>query len=65
VALALGRHYGPQLGRLAEDSRWARRLVGLGREADVACCLRADTTGVVPVFAAGGFEPRRSAGAGA
>jgi 2-phosphosulfolactate phosphatase len=64
AALALGRHYGPQLGRLAEDSRWARRLAGLGREADVACCLRADTTGVVPVFAAGGFEPRRPAGAG-
>ena len=59
AALGLGRHYGPRLERLAEDSRWARRLAGLGREADVACCLRTDTSRVVPVFAGGGFEPRR------
>ncbi|MEX2224438.1 MAG: 2-phosphosulfolactate phosphatase [Candidatus Rokuibacteriota bacterium] len=65
AALGLARHYGPQLGRIAEDSSWARKLRRLGRGADVACCLRADTSRVVPVFAAGGFEPRRSAEAGA
>lgn len=58
AALGLGRHYGPRLDRVATDSRWARTLVRLGREADVACCLRADTSRVVPVFTAGGFEPQ-------
>ncbi|MGH7366189.1 MAG: 2-phosphosulfolactate phosphatase [Candidatus Rokuibacteriota bacterium] len=61
AALALGRYYGPQLERIAEDSHWARKLRRRGREADLACCLRADTSRVVPVFAAGGFEPRRLA----
>ncbi|HSE04022.1 MAG TPA: 2-phosphosulfolactate phosphatase [Methylomirabilota bacterium] len=61
AALGLGRHYAPRLDRLAADSRWARNLLRLGREADVACCLRADTSRMVPVFAAGGFEPRRLA----
>lgn len=65
AALGLGRHYAPQLGRIAEDSHWARKLRRLGREADVVCCLRADTSRVVPVFRAGGFEPRRSMEAGA
>ena len=59
TALALGRHYGRRLDRLTEDSPWARKLVRLGRAADVAACLRADVTDVVPVFAAGGFVPRR------
>ena len=58
AALGLGRHYGSRLDRLAEDSHWARKLLRRGREADVACCLRADTSRVVPVFAGGGFEPR-------
>ncbi|MGH7416032.1 MAG: 2-phosphosulfolactate phosphatase, partial [Candidatus Rokuibacteriota bacterium] len=58
AALGLGRYYAPQLGQIAEDSSWARKLRRLGREADVACCLRADTSRIVPVFSAGGFEPR-------
>jgi 2-phosphosulfolactate phosphatase len=61
AALGLGRHYARRLDRLAEDSRWARRLASLGRQADVACCLRTDTSRVVPVFAQDGFEPRRPA----
>lgn len=61
AALALGRHYGARLDRIAEDSHWARKLLRLGREDDVARCLRADTSRVVPVFAAGGFEPRHLA----
>lgn len=65
AALGLGRHYAPRLARIAEDSRWARKLRGLGREADVACCLQADTSRVVPVFRAGGFEPRRPSETGA
>jgi 2-phosphosulfolactate phosphatase len=65
AALGLGRHYGPRLDRIAEASPWARKLRRLGREADVACCLRTDTSRIVPVFAAGGFEPRRPEEVGA
>jgi 2-phosphosulfolactate phosphatase len=65
AALGLGRHYGPRLDRIAEASPWARKLRRLGREADVACCLRTDTSRVVPVFASGGFEPRRPVEIGA
>ena len=59
IALALGRYYGTRLERLAEASPWARRLTRDGRGADVAACLRADVSDVVPVFAGGGFVPRR------
>jgi 2-phosphosulfolactate phosphatase len=61
AALGLGRHYESRLGQIGEDSRWARRLLHLGRGADVASCLRADVSLVVPVFVAGGFVPRRPA----
>jgi 2-phosphosulfolactate phosphatase len=61
AALGLGRHYGTRLDRLAEDSSWARRLLRLGRAADVTWCLRTDVSLVVPVFVAGGFVPRRAA----
>lgn len=61
AALGLGRHYGTRLGRLAEDSNWGRKLLRLGHAADLAWCLRADVSLVVPVFAAGGFVPRRVA----
>lgn len=61
AALGLGRHYGPRLHQLGEDSRWARRLRQRGRGNDVASCLRADVSDVVPVFIAGGFVPRRLA----
>jgi len=64
TALALGRYYGVRLERLAEASPWARRLARHGRGADVAACLRADVSDVVPVFAAGGFVPRRVPSAG-
>jgi 2-phosphosulfolactate phosphatase len=59
AAAGLARHYGDRLGQLAQDSRWARTLARQGRAADVAGCLRADTSRVVPVFAEGGFAPRR------
>jgi 2-phosphosulfolactate phosphatase len=61
AALGLGRHYGAQLDRLAQDSGWGRKLERLGRAADLAWCLRADVSQVVPVFVAGGFVPRRAA----
>jgi 2-phosphosulfolactate phosphatase len=64
TALALGRYYGARLDRLAQDSPWARRLAGAGRRTDVEACLRADVSDVVPVFAAGGFVPRRVPSAG-
>ncbi|HEX7785806.1 MAG TPA: 2-phosphosulfolactate phosphatase [Methylomirabilota bacterium] len=59
TALALGRYFGERLDRLAMASAWARRLARLGREADVAACLRADVSEVVPVFAVDAFVPRR------
>jgi 2-phosphosulfolactate phosphatase len=58
AALALGRHYAGRLSRIAEDSRWARKLRQAGRAADVVACLRADVSRVVPVFSAGGFVAR-------
>lgn len=61
AALGLGRHYAARLDRLAADSSWARKLLRLDRAADVAWCLRADVSLVVPVFVAGGFVPRRAA----
>src|SRR6266851_2822633 len=61
AALGLGRHYAARLDRLAEDSSWARKLLRLGRAADVTWCLRTDVSLVVPVFVAGGFVPRRAA----
>jgi len=65
TAAAVGRHYGTRLTQLAEDSPWARRLLRLGRAADVAACLRADVSDVVPVFADGAFVPRRIPSTGA
>ncbi|HEY7204033.1 MAG TPA: 2-phosphosulfolactate phosphatase [Methylomirabilota bacterium] len=64
TALALGRYYEPRLDRLAEASPWARRLARQGRGDDVAACLRADVSDVVPVLAAGGFVARRVPSAG-
>jgi 2-phosphosulfolactate phosphatase len=64
VALGLGRYYATRPGRLAEDSRWARKLGRLGRAADVAACLRADVSLVVPALAAGGFVAHRPDAAG-
>ncbi len=50
-ALAFGRRYDKDVGRLAEDSSWARHLTARGRGRDVAACLLLDTTTVVPVYA--------------
>jgi 2-phosphosulfolactate phosphatase len=61
AALGLGRHYEARLERLAEDSGWGRKLERLGRAADLAWCLRADVSRVVPVFVAGGFVGRLAA----
>jgi phosphosulfolactate phosphohydrolase-like enzyme len=44
------RPYAKDLGRLAQDSPWARRLGNRGRGADLAACLTLDTFGVVPVY---------------
>ena len=44
------RPYAKDLGRLAQDSPWARRLGNRGRGADLAACLRLDTHRLVPVY---------------
>jgi len=44
------RPYAKDLGRLAQDSPWARRLGNRGRGADLAVCLALDTVGLVPVY---------------
>lgn len=49
-ALDVGRGYGKAVGRLAQDSSWARHLALSGRGADVAACLALDTSAVVPVW---------------
>lgn len=59
VALGLGRYYQSRLGRLAEDSPWARKLRRRGRATDVTACLQVDVSDVVPAFAAGGFVALR------
>jgi 2-phosphosulfolactate phosphatase len=59
AALGLGRYYATRLGRIGEDSPWARKLRRLGRAADVAACLRADVSLVVPALSAGGFVAHR------
>lgn len=56
-AAAAARHaadrYGGAVDRLARDSPWARHLIAAGRGADVAACLRLDTTTLVPVYLPG------------
>jgi len=44
------RPYAKDLGRLAQDSPWARRLGNRGRGADLAACLTLDTVSLVPVY---------------
>ncbi len=44
------RPYAKDLGRLAQDSSWARRLGNRGRGADLAVCLTLDTVGLVPIY---------------
>jgi 2-phosphosulfolactate phosphatase len=52
-AVALARRYGAEVGRLREDSSWARHLASSGRAHDVAACLVLDTTALVPVMVGG------------
>lgn len=49
-AVRTARPYADGLDRLAQDSRWARRLVEAGHGADVRACLVVDTTLLVPVY---------------
>lgn len=49
----LGSLYGSRLGRLRLDSGWARHLEARARAADLDCCLRRDTSGMVPVLVNG------------
>jgi 2-phosphosulfolactate phosphatase len=49
-ALVTGRRYAGDVGRLEHDAPWARRLIAAGRAADVAACLRLDTTVLVPRY---------------
>lgn len=51
-ALDVARPYQADLGRLARDSAWARRLAARGWQADVHACLALDRVGLVPVYRA-------------
>jgi phosphosulfolactate phosphohydrolase-like enzyme len=44
------RPYAKDLGRLAQDSPWARQLGNRGRGADLAACLTLDTLSLVPIY---------------
>lgn len=44
------RPYGKDVGRLGQDSSWARHLTSVGRGRDVAACLMLDTRSLVPVY---------------
>jgi 2-phosphosulfolactate phosphatase len=46
------RPYGPDLGRLAQESKWARHLAARGRARDVAACLTLDAFALVPLYRA-------------
>jgi 2-phosphosulfolactate phosphatase len=50
AAAVLARRYAGDVGRLAKESRHARRLTAAGRGADVAACLALDVSTVVPVY---------------
>lgn len=49
-ALGAARPYGKEVGRLAQDSSWARHLASVGRGRDVAACLTLDTRALVPEY---------------
>lgn len=49
-ALGAARPYGKDVGRLAQDSSWARHLASVGRGRDVAACLALDTRALVPEY---------------
>jgi 2-phosphosulfolactate phosphatase len=49
-ALGVARPYGKDVGRLGQDSSWARHLASVGRGRDVAACLTLDTRALVPEY---------------
>ena len=49
-ALGAARPYGKEVGRLGQDSSWARHLTSVGRGRDVAACLTLDTRVLVPEY---------------
>jgi 2-phosphosulfolactate phosphatase len=49
-ALGVARPYAKDVGRLAQDSSWARHLSSVGRGRDVAACLALDTRALVPEY---------------
>ena len=49
-AAGAARPYGKDVGRLAQDSSWARHLAAVGRGRDVAACLALDTRALVPEY---------------
>jgi 2-phosphosulfolactate phosphatase len=49
-AAGAARPYGKDVGRLAQDSSWARHLTSVGRGRDVAACLALDTRTLVPEY---------------
>ena len=65
AARCLGVLYGPHLDRLRTDSGWARHLEAQARAADLDCCLRLDTSKVVPVLDNGVIKGALTAGPGA
>lgn len=57
AARRIAHFYAACLHRLAEDSRWARRLIARGRQADVDACLTRAGLDQVPVLRDGAFVP--------
>lgn len=49
-AARVAEPYGKDLGRLRQDSPWARHLIRTGRSGDVDACLSLDTATLVPVY---------------
>jgi phosphosulfolactate phosphohydrolase-like enzyme len=49
-ATRVAERYADALGRLREDSGWARHLIRTGRGPDVDACLSLDTSSLVPVY---------------
>ncbi len=50
AASRVAARYGAEVGRLRQDSPWARHLIRTGRQADVDVCLSLDTATLVPVY---------------
>jgi 2-phosphosulfolactate phosphatase len=50
AAARVAAPYAQALGRLRDDSRWARHLIRTGRGRDVDACLSLDTSALVPVY---------------